>query len=223
MDGPDSPHARRVSCHRVHTTDFHSMNSGKLEDSLSLSPENQRRAFVDRHKADLVVFYDSRSVSFPRKGTQPTPLSRLWDLIYELEFSKRLERTPVMLTGGYAAWLEFIKKRVAKHANGNGVGRPYNPKAVNGYATSVPRPDRPSLSTSLSGDLGSKRAHRDIPVYQVTHYAKNIADSVSIGFISDTPCLTCLVWVWSTIDDGRDLIYRPPRLNAASQWPQPLP
>lgn len=163
------------------------MTSAKLEDSLSLLPDRQRKAFEDRHKADLVVVYDSHSVSFPRRGSQPTPLSRLWDFIYEHEFNKRLERTPVMLAGGYAAWLEFIKKRVARNANANGSGRPYNPKAVNGYSSSVPLPDRPPSSGSLSGDLASKRANRDLPVYQAASYAKNITDSVSTMLFHWTP------------------------------------
>ena len=93
------------------------MNSVKLEDSLSLSPEPQRRAFADRHKMDLVVVYDSQSTSWPRKGSQPTPLSRLWDIIFEHEFTKRLERNPVMLEGGYHAWREFIKMRVAMNGS----------------------------------------------------------------------------------------------------------
>lgn len=114
------------------------MTSAKLEDSLSLSPDVPRRAFENRHKPDLVVVYDSHSLSFPRKGSPPTPISRLWDLIYELEFPKRLQRTPVMLTGGYDAWLQFIKMRVARHANGHSNGRPYNPKAPNGYTSNVP-------------------------------------------------------------------------------------
>ena len=115
-----------------------SMTAAKLEDSLSLSPEKQRRAFEDRHKYDLVIFYDSHSLNFPRKGSPPTPISRLWDLVYELEFAKRLQRTPVMLTGGYDAWLQFIKMRVAKNAAVNAAGRPYNPKVPNGYSTDIP-------------------------------------------------------------------------------------
>ena len=136
------------------------MTSAKLEDSLSLSPESQRKAFDLRAKADLVVFYDSHSVNWPRKGSQPTPLSRLWDIIYEHEFTKKLERTPVMLTGGYDAWTKFVEMRHARHgqgANGSvaagpsgrpgdssvrlgdasagGSGRPYNPKSgvLNGF------------------------------------------------------------------------------------------
>lgn len=119
------------------------ITSTKLEDSLSLSPESQRKAFEDRHKFDLVVVYDSRSDSWPRKGAAPSPLSRLWDAIYEHEFSKKLERTPVLLEGGYAAWREFIKMRVAKNvaanASANGHGHGNGPrtssKQINGNAS----------------------------------------------------------------------------------------
>lgn len=96
------------------------MVSTKLEDALSLSTEKQRKAFENRHKYDLVVVYDSHSLNWPRKdsdnGGRTPPLARLWEVIYEHEFNKRLERTPVLLTGGYAGWVEFIKARGAKHA-----------------------------------------------------------------------------------------------------------
>lgn len=105
-----------------------SLTGTKLEDSLSLSPEPQRRAFERRNKFDLVVFYDSHSLNFPRKGSPPSPLSRAWEIIYENEFTKKLERPPVLLTGGYDAWVEFIQRRMQRHANGHS-GRPYNPKS----------------------------------------------------------------------------------------------
>jgi ubiquitin carboxyl-terminal hydrolase 8 len=91
------------------------MTSAKLEDSLALSPEPHRRAFDGRHKADIVVVYDSHSVAWPRKGPTPSPLLRLWNIIYEQEFSKKLERTPVLLTGGYDAWSKFIDGRRQTH------------------------------------------------------------------------------------------------------------
>lgn len=103
------------------------MNGTKLEDSLSLSSDRERRAFERRNSFDLVVFYDSHSVGFP-KGGPPSPLSRAWEIIYQNEFTKRLNRTPVLLTGGYAAWIEFIKMRMRRHANGHST-RPYNPKS----------------------------------------------------------------------------------------------
>ncbi|KAK8850408.1 hypothetical protein IAR55_004326 [Kwoniella newhampshirensis] len=178
------------------------MTSTKLEDSLSLSPEAQRRAFENRHKFDVVVVYDSHSASWPRKGSPPTPVSRLWDMIYEHEFTKKLARNPVMLTGGYEAWREFIKMRAARHAKahaqaqGHGHSqslsqvngsRPYNPKVTNGYTSpstvvSPPRqPDRMLSPSSSSGDFSSKRANRDVPIYQSAQYAKNITESFGYG------------------------------------------
>ncbi|RSH85154.1 ubiquitin-specific protease doa4 [Saitozyma podzolica] len=173
------------------------MTSSKLEDALSLSPEAQRRAFEKRHKADLVVVYDSHSVAWPRKGSQPTPLSRLWDIIYEHEFAKRLERTPVMLTGGYDAWLKFMTYRQTRHgpgaaanaANGNGpvapptaTGRTFEPKQqTNGLPSSPRRAERNAMSPSASGADLAKRANRDMPVYQSAQYARNIADSFGYG------------------------------------------
>ena len=127
-----------ISRSRPYQLTIRRISSGKLEDSLSLSPETQRHAFEHRHKADLVVVYDSHSITWPRNGSQPTPLSRLWDVIYEHEFTKRLERTPVMLTGGYDAWVKFIKMRQARHMNGHGPSRPYNPK-TNGYSAAIPQ------------------------------------------------------------------------------------
>ncbi|WWD20590.1 hypothetical protein CI109_105066 [Kwoniella shandongensis] len=185
------------------------MTSTKLEDSLSLSPEAQRRAFETRHKFDLVIVYDSHSANWPRKGSPPTPVSRLWDMIYEHEFAKKLERNPVMLTGGYEAWREFIKMRAAKHAkahaqaqaqghpsghghsqslsqvNGGGA-RPYNPKVANGYtppttAMSPRQPDRMMSPSSSSADFSNKRANRDMPIYQSSQYAKNITESFGYG------------------------------------------
>nr|XP_019008054.1 uncharacterized protein I206_07222 [Kwoniella pini CBS 10737]OCF46835.1 hypothetical protein I206_07222 [Kwoniella pini CBS 10737] len=178
------------------------INSQKLEDSLSLSPPAQQKAFASRHTYDLLVVYDSKSTNWPTKEQKATPASRLWESIYQYEFTaKKLERTPVMLVGGYEAWREFIKMRASKHqqayaaqlaqshGNGNGHGhsqsvqvngqsRPYNPK-TNGYthSSSTSRLDRVT-SPSSSVDL-SKRANRDMPVYQSAPYAKNITDSVS--------------------------------------------
>ena len=110
------------------------MTSTKLEDALSLSPEAQRKHFERRDKYDVVVVYDSHSKGWPRKDnaaeTVP-PLVRLWEIVYEQEFSKRLQRTPVLLAGGYDAWVDFIKMRGAMHAkawhaaqaNGHGQGK----------------------------------------------------------------------------------------------------
>jgi hypothetical protein len=137
LDGSNSLDAKRVSqLPRPQDEADDSITSAKLEDSLSLSPEPQRRAFADRHKFDLVVVYDGKSSAWPSKGSQPSPLSRLWDIIYEHEFAKRLERNPVLLEGGFAAWRDFIRMRVAKHQADGNLPRP-KPKQANGYPSSA--------------------------------------------------------------------------------------
>ena len=137
MDGSYRLDEKRVSHPpRLQVQADNSITSAKLEDSLSLSPEPQRRAFADRHKFDLVVVYDGKSSTWPPKGSQPTPLTRLWDIIYEHEFAKRLERNPVLLEGGFAAWRDFIRMRVAKHQADGNLPRP-KPKQANGYSSAL--------------------------------------------------------------------------------------
>ena len=113
------------------------------------------------HKHDAVVIYDrcSRLLGHPNPSTYNPAISgwptyeeaaRAWDqldtvvkAIYEQEFTKKLERTPVLLTGGYAAWIQFIKGRAAKHAadyarmmasQANGAPPRSPGKMPNGYA-----------------------------------------------------------------------------------------
>lgn len=89
-----------------------SMNSVKLEDSLSLLPDQQRRYFENRHKADLVVVYDATSTTWPKDAQ---PLSKLWDIIYGNEFGKKLQRMPVLLVGGQEHWSEYVRRRQAAY------------------------------------------------------------------------------------------------------------
>lgn len=97
-----------------------SMTSAKLEDSLSLLPDQKRRYFENRHKADLVVVYDGTSTIWPKTSQ---PLSRLWDIIYDHEFAKKLQRMPVLLVGGQEHWSEYVRRRQAS----------YNPVSENGH------------------------------------------------------------------------------------------
>ena len=111
------------------------MTSARLEDALSLSTETQSKLFENRNKADIVVVYDSHSLSWPRKSDivgQLPPLARLWEIIYELEFTKRLERTPVLLQGGYTGWVEFVKARMAANAQAYAQANGYRPRIADG-------------------------------------------------------------------------------------------
>ncbi|OCF30719.1 hypothetical protein I316_07605 [Kwoniella heveanensis BCC8398] len=179
------------------------MTSQRLEDSLSLAPDSHRQAFERRDRYDVVVVYDAKSKTWPKKNqdSNSAATAKLWDIIYEHEFTKKLQRNPVLINGGYEAWREFIKMRATTHMNHaagaqasghghghshslalNGQGRPYNPK-LSGQSPGLASPRGPDklMSPSSSGDFSSKRANRDMPVYQPAHYAKNIMDSFGQG------------------------------------------
>ncbi|ORY06588.1 hypothetical protein K493DRAFT_333086 [Basidiobolus meristosporus CBS 931.73] len=84
--------------------------SSKIEAALQLCSAKERSLFNERHKVDLVVFYDQSSTSLTQRPIElggdltANPLQHLVSAIYELEFEKVLIRMPVLLSGGYQAW-----------------------------------------------------------------------------------------------------------------------
>jgi ubiquitin carboxyl-terminal hydrolase 8 len=88
-----------LTCH-------HSVTSRKIEESLVLAWESEQIYFVNRHKFDLVVYYDQSSTNISLSLNEP--LRNLKAAIYENEFSKMLQRVPVMLVGGFDAWVKQI-------------------------------------------------------------------------------------------------------------------
>lgn len=157
------------------------MTSAKLEDSLSLLPDAQRHWFEHRNKHDVVVVYDSTSTSWPKTNA---PLSRLWDIIYEHEFGKKLQRMPVLLIGGHEHWTEFVRRRQVRATPGSASGsgkdfRTEKPQA-NGHAHDVRK--------------------WDVGVYQP--YVKNVSDNVSRCDAALIPALACPVNVSADARDG---------------------
>ncbi|KAJ3928107.1 MAG: ubiquitin carboxyl-terminal hydrolase 4 [Lentinula lateritia] len=123
------------------------VTSHSIEDSLSLAPTSEASAFNNRHKFDLVVLYDRRSTSF--SSTPPNPdMSTLLRAIWEREFRKTLRRMPMMLVGGYEAWVkEFGISESGMSSNGPAartttlVNGTLNGVATNGAnSSSVPPP-----------------------------------------------------------------------------------
>jgi ubiquitin carboxyl-terminal hydrolase 8 len=112
-----------------------------IENSLVVSPENERKWFSDRASFDLIVMYDKHTKSLASRdsagynSTAPrnSPvtfraiadqvedsavsakvLSTLSSAIYELNFSdehKRLKRSPLLLVGGFEAWAKEIGEK----------------------------------------------------------------------------------------------------------------
>ncbi|KAF9429781.1 ubiquitin-specific protease doa4 [Entomortierella beljakovae] len=65
------------------------------------NPSSERRMFAERSTFQLVVFYDQESTALNTDS-----LRNLVRALHDLEFEKPLQRRPVLLEGGFNAWLE---------------------------------------------------------------------------------------------------------------------
>ncbi|KAF9178547.1 ubiquitin-specific protease doa4 [Haplosporangium sp. Z 767] len=72
------------------------------DQGLFNNPPSERRVFMERATFDLVVYYDQNSTEIPSSG----PLCNLTRALHDLEFERPLSRRPVLLVGGFDAWLE---------------------------------------------------------------------------------------------------------------------
>ncbi|KAI8079963.1 uncharacterized protein BX664DRAFT_303113 [Halteromyces radiatus] len=84
------------------------VSSHKIQDSLVLNPEAEQQLFEQRNRFDLVVFYDQNSPSITQMNL---PLTYLKNAIYDLEFTKKLNRAPMLLAGGFDSWVASIGPR----------------------------------------------------------------------------------------------------------------
>ncbi|KIK68849.1 hypothetical protein GYMLUDRAFT_236746 [Collybiopsis luxurians FD-317 M1] len=139
------------------------VTSDTIEDSLGLAPPSEASTFNNRHKFDLVVLYDQSSTSFasspPSSSSNGSTLDSSPDLnsllraIWEREFKKTLRRMPMMLLGGYDAWLkEFGEEEVVSSANVaimNGAG--FSSTAVNGSTANKTSSSVDGVSTNGTG------------------------------------------------------------------------
>lgn len=84
---------------------FDSLTSRKVEQRLE-GPD--RLAFASRNTFDLVVIYDSTSSpGSPTAGA----IDKIASVIFDREFSSTvLRRAPVVLLGGYAAWIAELSR-----------------------------------------------------------------------------------------------------------------
>ncbi|KAF9284528.1 ubiquitin-specific protease doa4 [Mortierella alpina] len=72
------------------------------DQGLFNNPPAERKLFMDRATVDLVIYYDQNSTELPKSG----PLCNLFRALHDLEFERPLHRRPVLLVGGFDAWLE---------------------------------------------------------------------------------------------------------------------
>ncbi|CAO3601354.1 unnamed protein product [Absidia cylindrospora] len=116
------------------------VSSHKIQDSLVLNPAAEQQLFEQRHMFDLVVFYDQTS---PSTTQMNLPLKYLKDAIYELEFTKYLNHVPMMLAGGFDAWVATVGPRGVYCFDDNKdfakekMVHPSQGQANNGYVTNT--------------------------------------------------------------------------------------
>ena|ERR1700761_3460097 len=81
-----------------------------IEDSLTISPRDERALFCNRDKLDLIAIYDDTSET---PGLSDAPLSKLEHVIYKTAFCKILKRVLVLHIGGLKAWKrEFSQQQL---------------------------------------------------------------------------------------------------------------
>ncbi|KAG9672393.1 cysteine proteinase, partial [Aureobasidium melanogenum] len=97
------------------------MSAEQLEDSLILSPDAEQTMFYNRHKYDIVVYYDhnTSSESFIHRPTTEREryLKYLYDALYEFNSEKPLQRPPILLMGGIEGWAELVGDQALKRTN----------------------------------------------------------------------------------------------------------
>lgn len=87
------------------------MTGSDLENSLILSTARDRFLFENRHKFDVIVFYDWDTRSLE---TNPS-LQDLSRALYEFaSYRKPLPRPPVLMIGGYLEWEKLMSTKNAK-------------------------------------------------------------------------------------------------------------
>ncbi|KAL1297827.1 hypothetical protein AAFC00_006356 [Neodothiora populina] len=88
------------------------MSADDVQDSLVLCPDQEQSTFSQRHKFDLVVYYDQDTSSdrfLSRPSTErECKLRYLYDALYEFNQDKPLQRPPILLMGGIESWTDLV-------------------------------------------------------------------------------------------------------------------
>jgi ubiquitin carboxyl-terminal hydrolase 8 len=97
------------------------MSAEQLEDALILSPDAEQVMFYNRHKYDIVVYYDHdiSSDSFIHRPCteRERNLKYLYDALYEFNSEKPLQRPPILLMGGITGWADLVGDQALKRTN----------------------------------------------------------------------------------------------------------
>ena len=85
-------------------------SGAQLEDSMSLSPDEEQTLFEQRNQFDLIVLYDQQSVDLRSRtppGTQSI-LQTFVQAVYDFGYEKQPKLPPKLLHGGLDAWIDLV-------------------------------------------------------------------------------------------------------------------
>ncbi|KAF8939162.1 ubiquitin-specific protease doa4 [Dissophora ornata] len=131
------------------------------DQGLFNNPPSERKVFASRSDFALVIYYDQNSTTPQTSG----PLCNLFRALHDLEFERPLQKRPVLLIGGFDAWLECAGM---KWVEGQGVDDVARLEKASPPLSDVDD----ASSTAPQGDRQSRPGSTPIPVnYQPQNHA----------------------------------------------------
>ncbi|KAI8604102.1 hypothetical protein EDD21DRAFT_301285 [Dissophora ornata] len=131
------------------------------DQGLFNNPPSERKVFASRSDFALVIYYDQNSTTPQTSG----PLCNLFRALHDLEFERPLQKRPVLLIGGFDAWLECAGM---KWVEGQGVDDVARLEKASPPLSDVDD----ASSTAPQGDHQSRPGSTPIPVnYQPQNHA----------------------------------------------------
>lgn len=97
------------------------MSAEEVSEGLVLSPEEEQDTFFRRDQFDVVVYFDgdTESDSYLKRpnGESEMKLKCLHEALYDYNQDKPLQRPPIMLIGGVAAWVDLLGNQALLASN----------------------------------------------------------------------------------------------------------
>lgn len=135
------------------------MSGDDLDATFVLAPTREQEFFAERHKRNLVVYYDQSTSDnkFLSGSTNDEHLIALRSLhmaIYDYSYQKQLQNPPRLLVGGLDAWVNLVGKQALKVTDPGDIA----PARSLGMASRETRSlERPSQGISTGGETSPDR------------------------------------------------------------------
>ncbi|KAI1881017.1 hypothetical protein JX265_001257 [Neoarthrinium moseri] len=87
------------------------ISADDIEESMGIAPDEEMKAFENRAKFDLVVFYDEESTKLPenpRNDEDGFVLFTLYQALDHFNYGRELRNKPKLLRGGVEAWTDIF-------------------------------------------------------------------------------------------------------------------